>query len=29
LKLAMVGCGARTVSEITAATIIDTGRVPA
>jgi isopentenyl diphosphate isomerase/L-lactate dehydrogenase-like FMN-dependent dehydrogenase len=29
LKLAMVGCGARTVREITAATIIDTGRVPA
>jgi len=29
LRLAMVGCGARTVSEITAATIIDTGRAPA
>src|SRR5262249_10277172 len=29
LRLAMVGCGARSVKEITAATIIDTGRVPA
>jgi len=29
LRLAMVGCGARTVREITAATIIDTGRIPA
>ena len=29
LRLAMVGCGARTVHEITPATIIDTGRVPA
>jgi 4-hydroxymandelate oxidase len=28
LRLAMVGCGARTVSEITAASIIDTGRRP-
>ena len=26
LKLAMVGCGARSVKEITAASIIDTGR---
>jgi len=29
LRLAMVGCGARTVSEISAATLIDTGRKPA
>jgi isopentenyl diphosphate isomerase/L-lactate dehydrogenase-like FMN-dependent dehydrogenase len=29
LRLAMVGCGARTVSEISAAAIIDTGRTPA
>jgi isopentenyl diphosphate isomerase/L-lactate dehydrogenase-like FMN-dependent dehydrogenase len=28
LRLAMVGCGARTVSEITAAALIDTGRKP-
>ncbi len=28
LRLAMVGCGARTVGEITAATLIDTGRKP-
>jgi 4-hydroxymandelate oxidase len=28
LRLAMVGCGARTVREITAAAIIDTGRAP-
>ena len=26
LKLAMVGCGARSIKEITAASIIDTGR---
>jgi 4-hydroxymandelate oxidase len=29
LRLAMVGCGARTVAEINAATLIDTGRRPA
>jgi 4-hydroxymandelate oxidase len=29
LRLAMVGCGARTVGEISAATLIDTGRKPA
>ena len=28
LRLAMVGCGARTVQEITAAALIDTGRKP-
>jgi len=26
LRLAMVGCGARTISEISGAAIIDTGR---
>ena len=29
LRLAMVGCGARTIAEISAATLIDTAHKPA